>query len=261
VRFIFVSAAVASEDRRIAVINAAAPVISETSAEPRENIARQKRERGTTVWRKTAAAMGWVSFVKKTWMIQVQQCCPYGVSLYYCGSKTAFFASKRHLTADFAGSAAGSFRPSPAEGMVKRQKEEWVMIKKKILNPDRVRCIQGGFSFVPHRFLADGFFASLSPHELLLYFLLVLASDRNGVSFYSYDKICTLLQMALDRYLMARDSLIDKDLIAFDGTLFQVLQLPEKPVVEPKSKPGVRLEQEDKLVYVGNIFQDLFKDG
>ena len=106
------------------------------------------------------------------------------------------------------------------------------MIKKKILNPDRIRSIQGGFSFVPHRFLGDGFFASLIPHELLLYFLLVLAGDRNGVSFYSYDKICTLLQMDLGRYIMARDNLIDKDLIAFDGTLFQVLQLPEKPVLE-----------------------------
>jgi hypothetical protein len=103
------------------------------------------------------------------------------------------------------------------------------MIKKKLLNPDRIRRIEGGFSFIPHRFLTDGFLASLIPHELLLYFLLVLAGDRNGVSFYSYDKICTLLQMNLERYIMARDELIDKDLIAFDGTLFQVLDLPSKP--------------------------------
>jgi len=60
---------------------------------------------------------------------------------------------------------------------------------------------------------------------------------------------------------MARDRLIDKDLIAFDGTLFQVLQLPEKPVLEPKSEPGVRSEREQELVCVGNVFQDLFKDG
>ncbi len=104
------------------------------------------------------------------------------------------------------------------------------MIKKKILNLDRIRRIQGGFSFIPHRFLSAGFFSSLDPHELLLYFLLALAGDRNGVSFYSYDKICTLLQMALDQYIMARDNLIDKDLIAFDGTLFQVLDLPSKHV-------------------------------
>ena len=104
------------------------------------------------------------------------------------------------------------------------------MIKKKFLNPDRIRRIKGGFSFIQHRFLADGFFASLNPHELLLYFLLVLAGDRNGISFYSYDKICTLLQMNLERYIMARDDLIDKDLIDFDGTLFQVLDLPSKLV-------------------------------
>ena len=135
------------------------------------------------------------------------------------------------------------------------------MIKKKILVADRVRRIDGGFSFIPHRFLTDGFFAALIPHELLLYFLLVLAGDRNGVSFYSYDKICTLLQMTVDRYIMARDSLIDKDLLAFNGTLFQVLQLPEKPVVESKSKPDARLEGEKQLVGTGNILQGMFEDG
>jgi hypothetical protein len=104
------------------------------------------------------------------------------------------------------------------------------MIKKRILNPSRIRRIDGGFSFIPHRFLTDGFLSSLNPQELLLYFFLVLVSDRNGLSFYSYDAICSLLQLSLDDYVEARDQLIDRDLIAFDGTLFQVLQLPGKPV-------------------------------
>ena len=59
------------------------------------------------------------------------------------------------------------------------------MIKKKILDPDRVRRINGGFSFIPHRFLTDGFLASLDQSEILLYLFLILASDRNGLSFYS----------------------------------------------------------------------------
>ena len=106
------------------------------------------------------------------------------------------------------------------------------MIKKKILNPDRIRHISGGFSFIPHRFLGDGFLASLQQKELLLYLFLVIASDRHGLSFYSYDTICTLLQMRLDRYIHHQeDGLIDKDLIAFDGTVFQVLDLPVKPVL------------------------------
>ena len=130
-------------------------------------------------------------------MMQLPQSCPYGVSLYYCGFKTAFSGSTRHPAVDFAGPVVGSFRLSPAGAMVRRTKEERAMIKKKILNPDRIRCIQGGFSFVPHRFLGDGFFASLIPHELLLYFLLALAGDRNGVSFYSYDKIALIFNNAL----------------------------------------------------------------
>jgi hypothetical protein len=104
------------------------------------------------------------------------------------------------------------------------------MIKKRILKPDRVRRIDGGFSFIPHRFLADGFLACLDQKELLLYLFLVLVSDRYGLSFYSYDAICSLLQLTLDQYIEARDGLVYKDLIAFDGTIFQVLDLPPRPI-------------------------------
>ena len=100
------------------------------------------------------------------------------------------------------------------------------MIRKKVLNSERIRRIGGGFAFIPHRFLTGGFVSALGPDELLLYLFLVLAADRHGLSFYGYDKICRLLEMDLDRYINARDGLIRQDLIAFDGTLFQVLSLP-----------------------------------
>lgn len=99
--------------------------------------------------------------------------------------------------------------------------------------PDRVRRIARGFAFIPNRFLHDGFFASLSDAERSLYLFLVLAADRNGVSFYAYDRICSLLEMTPDDYVAVRNSLIDKDLIAFDGTRFQVLALPATPVAVP----------------------------
>jgi hypothetical protein len=57
------------------------------------------------------------------------------------------------------------------------------LIQKRVLRPDRVRKINGGFSFIPHRFLTDGFLSALSQKELLLYFFLVLVSDRCGLSF------------------------------------------------------------------------------
>jgi len=119
------------------------------------------------------------------------------------------------------------------------------MIKKRILNTQRVRRIDGGFSFIPHRFLTDGFVSALDTEPLLLYFFLVIAGDRNGLSFYSYDSICNLLQMSVDQYLQARDALIKNDLIVFDGTIFQVLDLPEAP---PASKPRLRESGIDRLI-------------
>ena len=110
------------------------------------------------------------------------------------------------------------------------------MISKKIINPHRLRHIEGGFSFIPHRFLTDGFFSSLSQKELLLYFFLILASDRYGLSFYSYDLNCSYLELNMEEYIQARDGLLKKDLIAFDGTLFQVLDLPESPIESPSKK-------------------------
>lgn len=106
------------------------------------------------------------------------------------------------------------------------------MIKKRIINPERIRRINGGFSFIPHRFLIDGFLVSLTRDEILLYLFLVLAADRNGLSFYSYDQICSLVQLQLDDYIEARNGLIKRDLLAFDGTLFQLLDLPKKPVIQ-----------------------------
>ncbi|MBW1799058.1 MAG: helix-turn-helix domain-containing protein [Deltaproteobacteria bacterium] len=110
------------------------------------------------------------------------------------------------------------------------------MITKKVLNPKRLRRIEGGFSFIPHRFTRDGFLSSLSQKELLLYLFLCLVSDRNGLSYYSYDVICSLLQLSSDEYIEARDGLMRKDLIAFDGTIFQVLDLPESPVQPSPAK-------------------------
>ena len=73
------------------------------------------------------------------------------------------------------------------------------MISKKILNPDRIRRIDAGFSFIPHRFLTDGFLEALSQPQLILYIFLVLAADRYGLSFYSYDRICSSLRMSLEQ--------------------------------------------------------------
>ena len=120
------------------------------------------------------------------------------------------------------------------------------MIEKQPLCPDRQRHITGSFAFIEHRFLRDSFWSSLSQPECLLYVFLVLVADRDGLSYYGYDKICTLLRFTLDDYLVARNGLIEKDLIAFDGHLFQVLSLPDQPVRAVASlRPSEHLQQRD----------------
>jgi len=106
------------------------------------------------------------------------------------------------------------------------------MIEKTPLSPQRIRKITGSFAFIEHRFLRDGFLETLTHHELMLYLFLILVADRKGLSYYSYDKICTLLRLSLNEYIAARDALIQKDLIAFDGYLYQVLSLPQNPLVQ-----------------------------
>jgi hypothetical protein len=116
---------------------------------------------------------------------------------------------------------------------------------KKILVPERIRKIEASFAFIEHRFLRDGFVASLTHFELLLHLFLVLAADRHGLSFYSFDSICSMLKMEVDDYLEARNALIKKDLLAFDGRLFQVLSLPDSPQAPSLLKTPEEMERSD----------------
>jgi hypothetical protein len=133
------------------------------------------------------------------------------------------------------------------------------MITKKVLAADRIRRIDGDFSFIPHRFLTAGFLASLQQQELMLYVFLVLAADRHGLSYYSYERICSLLHMTVEQYIAARDGLLEKDLIAFDGTLFQVLSLPSRPTELSMNKARGQLTGCQTPAAIGPIVAQLFK--
>ena len=125
------------------------------------------------------------------------------------------------------------------------------MPRKKLLNANRVRRIKGGFSFIPHRFLTDGFVKALSQEELLLYLFLVLASDRYGLSYYSEKSICSMLGFTSGQYRDACQGLIERDLIASGGILFQVLELPaapERSITQMPSRMSALLRQVGKEI-------------
>jgi hypothetical protein len=93
--------------------------------------------------------------------------------------------------------------------------------------PDRRRSIRGSFSWIDHRFLREGFDQGLTRLEKLFYFVLVAVSNQDGVSFYSDARLAELLEIRFPHELEgARQELVARDLIAYEGGIYQVLDLP-----------------------------------
>jgi hypothetical protein len=96
--------------------------------------------------------------------------------------------------------------------------------------PDHIRSIRGSFSWIDHRFLRKGFDQGLTRLEKLLYFVLIAVSNRDGVSFYSDERLAEFLEIRHAHELnSARNELMDRGLIAFEEGIYQVLDLPAKP--------------------------------
>ena len=107
--------------------------------------------------------------------------------------------------------------------------------KDPIIN-SRIRNIrQCTFGWIDHNFLHHGHVKYLSLESLLLYFFLCLVADRNGCSYYDYEKICLYLKFNLEQFMDARNQLIDKSLIIFKDSVYQVLSLPEQKTEKNKT--------------------------
>jgi hypothetical protein len=98
------------------------------------------------------------------------------------------------------------------------------MIAMKPILLSRMRKLNGRYAFIELRFRY--FIHNLTQREILLYLFLVLVSDHQGLSSFSPESICAFLKISLKQYLKARELLIHKDMIAFDGQVFQILSLP-----------------------------------
>jgi hypothetical protein len=85
-----------------------------------------------------------------------------------------------------------------------------------IPRPDRLRRISGSFGWVDHRLLRDGHLARLGPVEAALYLFLVLAADRQGISYYRLESIGQRLgRLSWHDVRQARERLVARGLIAF----------------------------------------------
>lgn len=121
----------------------------------------------------------------------------------------------------------------------------YTMRKYHIPQPQKIRTITGSFAWVDHRLLRNGYLPLTTHQDLALYLFLVLAADRNGVSFYRKEKICDALNLSFGQFEVARDRLIDMKLIAFEGYTilspngyYQVL-----PIEAKATDPGKKVMQ------------------
>jgi hypothetical protein len=122
------------------------------------------------------------------------------------------------------------------------------MIQKHILVPQRLRRPPAtGWSWVDRRFLREhGDY--LSREAMLLYLFLAAVADRHGLSFYSDNTLASRLRLPAPALVQARQELLDRDLIAQQLPLVQVLSLPEQ-AIQRRPEPG------QGLFTLGDIFR------
>jgi hypothetical protein len=123
-------------------------------------------------------------------------------------------------------------------------------IQKHILVAQRLRRPPAtGWSWVDRRFLREhGDY--LSREAVLLYLFLAAVADRHGLSFYSDHTLTSRLHLSPQVLQAARQELLDRDLIACQLPLVQVLSLPA-PVVSRRAEPG------QGLMLLGDVFRQV----
>lgn len=127
------------------------------------------------------------------------------------------------------------------------------MDAKWLIERERIRKIDGSFSWIDHRFISGRFIHDLSTEEILLYLFLVAVSDRHGLSFYHDDRICSLLKIDLAALGEARQRLIERSLLAWRAPVYQVLSLPSQPVNPLSPEERILRQRQKSLAYLKKI--------
>jgi hypothetical protein len=122
------------------------------------------------------------------------------------------------------------------------------MIEKRILVPNRLRRPPAtGWSWMDRRFLREHG-DHLSREALLLYLFLAAVADKHGLSFYGDKALSCRLRLPLPALEKARAELLERDLIAYELPLVQVLSVPS-PGIRRRKEPG------QGLMMLGDIFR------
>lgn len=108
-------------------------------------------------------------------------------------------------------------------------------MKKRVLNPERLRKVPPQFSWIDHRLVQENYFIRCEHSAWALYLFLASVADAEGLSYYSDASLVRRLKMDPLALSASRQQLIQAGLIAFEKPLYQVLSLD--PVGAPRSGP------------------------
>ncbi len=106
-------------------------------------------------------------------------------------------------------------------------------MKKRVLNPERLRKIPPQFSWVDHRLVRENYFIRCEHSAWALYLFLVSVGDAQGLSYYSDGSLMRRLKMDPLQLSASRQQLIEANLIAYQKPLYQVLDL--EPIASNRS--------------------------
>ena len=101
-------------------------------------------------------------------------------------------------------------------------------MKKRVLNPERLRKIPPQFSWIDHRLVQENYFLRCDHSSWALYLFLTSVADADGLSYYSDPSLVRRLKMDPLALCSSRQQLIQNGLIAFEKPLYQVLSLEAK---------------------------------
>lgn len=108
-------------------------------------------------------------------------------------------------------------------------------MKKRVLNPERLRKVPAQFSWIDHRLVQENYFVRCEHSAWALYLFLTSVSDVDGLSYYSDASLMRRLNLDQVQLSASRRQLIQAGLIAYEKPLYQVLSLEPPP--SPRSGP------------------------
>lgn len=97
------------------------------------------------------------------------------------------------------------------------------LVERRPIDPNRVRRIRDGFSWIDRRFVRDEWIDRLSRDEILLYLFLTTVADRFGLSWYSDRRTAAIL--GVEDVEAARTTLGERGLVLYEAPVYQVLDL------------------------------------